>query len=238
MSFFCLIPDCFTKNNLDNLFNMMLKPIKQKRKLARLSWHDYSIKMKYNDINKNSVNFLNSTATLVDKMSLLEGKPNQSFQRHYWRKNEASDFLNFKAPRSRQKLKENLRLLLASEDISLNEDKINHVEPKKEKKEKKKNQSKTSLNSYPLHKKLMKSTSASSFIDNANSSLYRTKFFPSPGKNKEEKLNKNTSLFLNYTKHTKKIKLYRPRLCKIEESIRHHVNMSMTNLNWFKKEYG
>ena len=43
--------------------------------------------------------------------------------------------------------------------------------------------------------------------------------------------------FLQYTKHTAKIQLYRNKLTKIEEDIRRDINCSVSGLNWFNREY-
>ena len=43
--------------------------------------------------------------------------------------------------------------------------------------------------------------------------------------------------FLQYTKHTEKVQLYRNKLTKIEEDIRRDINCSVSGLNWFNREY-
>lgn len=230
-----------------------------------LVWYNLKLKAKSNEIEKASINASNQTKYLIKAMDKIPTKNRSELSFINYLKikqNIGKNNLKIKRPQTKEKLKFELQQMLLREDPYSNYNppnkpsttknlvnKINICKLKKFNGYHNNNKQSNKLNI--IHKEnLYKSKSSSCLphlsqkIVNLNCSKFNVlspstlnKYKPKGAINKSYYPSSTTQLFLNYTKHTKKIKLNRDKLSKVEEDIRKHANMSITGLNWFSMEY-
>ena len=214
-------------------------------------WYNVPLKSKYNelkDLEDNANNHTNSLVKTMDKVRLV----NQSDFVYKSRKQQFnSELLKFKfsKPLSKEKLKFNLQSLLIQEEDPYS-DFILKFKPSKNKKLKQcgfiHNILSKKIEPIKQEKVMIKNNSMATLPKVNKDFNHKYKYnLSSPSKlnNCKQKTKRmfipsaSNPLFLNYTKHTQKIKLNRDKLSKVEESLRRNVNMSITGLNWFSMEY-
>ena len=231
-----------------------------------LVWYNLKLKAKSNEIEKASINASNQTKYLIKAMDKIPTKKQNELGFINFRKinqNIGKYNFKFKKPQTKEKLKFELQQMLIREDPYANYEAsnkpsttkncLNKINIGKLKKiqgyhnNNKQSNTLKSINKENLYKsnstpslphfkdKIVNLSHCSKF--NALSPSTLNKFKIKGVNNKSYCPSSTTQLFLNYTKHTKKINLNRDKLSKVEEDIRKHANRSITGLNWFSMEY-